>query len=114
MVKQKAWYDEAQSWAVSSGISDGTQPAASVTREQFATMLYRFAEYKKLNTDGSGAMGMAGYTDVESISAWARDAMTWAVLSGVMEGSGGALRPQALCSRAEAAQILTRFAKLYT
>lgn len=47
-VKLMAWYDEAMKWAMSAEITDGTNPTANVTREQYATILYRYAQYKSV------------------------------------------------------------------
>lgn len=58
-------------------------------------------------------MGMAGYTDADAISAWAREGIEWAVLIGIIQGSGGELKPQSQCTRAEAAQMLMRFVESF-
>ena len=100
------WIDEARAWAVTSGVSDGTNAAAEITRQEMVTMLYRFA--------GSPAVtgSLSGYTDASSVASWATDAMTWAVTNGVITGaSETALAPAANATRAQAAAILMRFAE---
>ena len=101
------WYAKAQSWAMGYGISDGTLPNDIVTREQFVTMLWRYA--------GTPAAygSLAGFPDAGSVSSWAYDAMCWAVACGIVEGGdGGALSPNAGITRAQAAAIFMRYAEL--
>lgn len=101
------WYAKAQSWAMGYGISDGTLPNDIVTREQFVTMLWRYA--------GTPAAygSLAGFPDAGSVSSWAYDAMCWAVACGIVEGGdGGALSSNAGITRAQAAAIFMRYAEL--
>ena len=101
------WYAAGRQWAMENGISDGTNLDQPLTREQLATMLYRYA--------GSPAVSgsLSGYTDAASISAWASDAMTWAVENGLVNGVGGSsLAPQGTATRAQVAAILMRFIQL--
>lgn len=98
------WYDAGAAWAVEQGISDGTNLDQPLTREQLATMLYRYA--------GSPAAGspLSGYPDTASVSGYAADAMAWAVENGLIGGTGaGTLNPRGLATRAEVATILMRF-----
>lgn len=97
------WYESGRQWAMKAGISDGTNMDGSLTREQLAAMLYRYAGSPSV----SGTI--TGFTDVDSISDWALDAMTWAVNSGILNGSKGALKPQAPATRAQVAAMLQRF-----
>lgn len=106
-----SWYDEAMQWAMGVGITDGADPNGSVTREQMAVMLYRYTQYLGLDVKSDGAMGMAGYEDVDSISDWAYDPMQWAVLNGIIEGSSGLLNPQGSATRAEVAQMFMNYAE---
>lgn len=96
----KTWYEKALAWAVEEGISDGTHPEATITREQLATMLHRFAGEPAVEGD------LSAFTDGEMVSAWAKEAVAWAVKAGILQGSGGKLRPQATATRAETAQLL--------
>lgn len=112
-VSQSDWFADAVNWAAAEGIlqgySDGSSGAKdSITREQLALILYRRAG----SPLSDGAMGMAGYSDVDTISAWAADAMQWAVLSGIVNGKNGLLDPQGHATRAEAAAMVVRFLRL--
>lgn len=99
----KTWYEKALAWAVEEGISDGTHPDATITREQLVTMLHRFAG--KPVAEGN----LSAFTDGEMVSAWAKEAVAWAVKAGILQGSGGKLRPQATATRAETAQLLWKY-----
>lgn len=100
-----AWKTLAQTWAVESGISDGTNADALITREQMVTMLYRFA-----NSPEVAATGFGQFTDGASVSDYATDAVTWALSEGILTGMGdGILAPQGTATRAQAAAMLMRF-----
>ena len=103
------WYEAGQQWAVENGISDGTNMDASLTREQLATMLYRYAQSKGYDTT-QGGMAVREYADFEQISDYAVEAMTWAVNTGLISGtSTTTLTPQGEATRAQVATILMRF-----
>ena len=112
-VKPNQWYTDAVLWASEKGIvngyGDGTfGPMDTLTREQFAAILQRYAKYKGL--DVSKTADLSAYTDAESISAWAREAMRWANAEGLITGrTATTLAPQGSATRAEAAAILMRF-----
>lgn len=99
----KTWYEKALAWAVEQGISDGTHPEATITREQLATMLHRFAGEPAAEGD------LSAFTDDKTVSPWAKEAVAWAVKAGILQGSGGKLRPQATATRAETAQLLWKY-----
>ena len=102
-----SWQAEARSWAMESGVSDGTDPNGLVTREQFATMLWRYAG------EPASAQSLSGYTDASSVSGWAGTAMAWAVEKGIVTGvTAATLVPQGTATRAQAAAMLMRFAQL--
>ena len=103
------WYTAGRAWAMENGISDGTNMEGKITREQLAAMLYRYAKMK--GYDVSASASFSGYADASSVSGWAKEAMQWAVGSGLIQGSGNALTPQANASRAQIATILMRFAQ---
>ena len=103
------WYTAGRAWAMENGISDGTNMDGKITREQLAAMLYRYAKLK--GYDVSASASLSGYTDASGVSGWAKEAMQWAVGSGLIQGSGNALTPQANASRAQIATILMRFAQ---
>ncbi len=97
------WYAKGTDWAVRSGVSDGKSPESPITREQMATMLYRFADSPKVD-------GELSFTDADQVSAWARDAVKWCTENGILNGvSGSRLAPQALAQRAQVAAMLQRF-----
>ena len=103
------WYEAGQQWAMENGVSDGTNMDASLTREQLATMLYRYAQSKGYDTT-QGGMAIREYADFEQISDYAVEAMTWAVNTGLISGtSTTTLSPQGLATRAQVATILMRF-----
>lgn len=98
------WYAKAMDWAKKAGISDGTMPENSVTREQMVTMLYRYAKVNKVNGD------LSRFADGKNVSSWATEAMGWAVNQGILTGKDdGRLDPQGTATRAEVATILQRF-----
>jgi len=99
------WYSVGMQWAVEKGISDGTMPEANITREQAAAMLYRFVGSPVQYDNYLGS-----YPDSAKVSAWATDAMSWAVSVGLIGGDdAGRLNPTGTASRAEIATMLMRF-----
>ena len=103
------WYEAGQQWAMQNGISDGSNMEQGLTREQLATMLYRYAQSKGYDTT-QGGMAIREYADFEQISDYAVEAMTWAVNTGLISGtSTTTLSPQGLATRAQVATILMRF-----
>lgn len=108
------WYTEAIRWAASEGIvggyGDGSFGADnSITREQMAAMLYRYAQHKGYDVSIGEDTNILSYTDVSDLSEWAGSAMQWACGAGVITGAGNALYPQSDATRAEAAAMLMRF-----
>ena len=105
-----AWYAKAVSWAVEAGVVNGTSettfdPEGKITREQIATMLYRYAG----NGAAADATALDAFVDGDEVSAWAETAMAWAVEEGYMEGKGANdLQPQATATRAEVAALSVR------
>lgn len=106
------WYTKAVAWAYANGVVSGYDngafgPNDPITREQFATILYNYAKYKKMDTSASA--NLAGYTDVSAISGWAVSAMKWANAAGLITGvTDTTLVPGKNATRVEAAIILTR------
>lgn len=97
---------EAQTWAVSAGLSDGSAPAAEVTRQQLVTYLWRLAG----SPDTS--FSLAPYTDAARIAPYAVKAMAWAVKQGLMNGtSAQTLSPGNVVTRAQTAVILARYSE---
>ncbi len=113
-VKADIWYTDAILWANENGIVAGYDNSAYgvgdlITREQFATILYRYAQFKGYDTT-QGGMAVREFSDYENISDYARPAMAWAVNAGIMGGmDDGTLMPQGKATRAEAATMLMNF-----
>lgn len=111
-VSSSAYYAAAVSWASSEGIVNGTgadafSPNASITREQLAAMLYRYAGEPSVSAD------LSAYTDTVDISPYASKAVEWCVAKGILSGeSATRLAPQDTATRAECAAMLQRFAAL--
>ncbi len=98
------WYSKAQEWAMANGVSDGTYPSNNISREQLATMLYSMSG--KPAVEGN----LNGFTDKDSASAWAVDALVWAVENELMVGRGeGILAPRADLTRAEACTLILKY-----
>ena len=116
-VDADTWYTEAVRWASTEGIVTGYEnpddagmifnPNGAVTREQLATMLYRYAQYKK--ADVSANASLSSYGDAASVSSWATSAMQWAVGSGIINGIDGNLAPVNHATRAQVATMLMRY-----
>lgn len=100
------WYEKGMEWTKAQGISDGTNPNGHVTREQLAAMLYRYA----------GAPAPTGelsqFPDAAAVSAYAVDAMRWAVGNGLINGMDGQLQPGGNATRAQVAAILMRYSNM--
>lgn len=112
-VASSSWYSSAVDWAVENGIVNGTSdstfsPDKSVTRQEIATILQRYAKYK--NADVTQTADLSKYTDNSSISSWASDAMAWAVNKGIITGATtNTLAPSANATRAQVATMLMRY-----
>lgn len=113
-VRSGAYYEKSVIWAAANGIVTGTDstsfsPDTKVTREQLAAILYRYAQYRKLDTDASAKLN--SFTDAGSVSAYASEALGWAVSEGLINGASGKLMPKGDATRAQVAAILHRFVK---
>lgn len=108
-VAKGTWYTDAVVWAAENGIVNGVTASAfapnnNITREQLATILYRYhGGLKPLNNN------LYSFKDREAISSYARDAMNWAVGEGILNGSDGLLLPSASATRVQTAAMLTRY-----
>lgn len=114
-VDPAAWYADAAAWASEAGIVTGTdagfEPDAPVTREQIATMLYRYANVIGLDTSAKG--DVSSFSDGGETSGWAGDAMAWAVGVGLFQGDdNGALNPGGEATRAQVAALFERLVEL--
>ena len=113
-VASGSYYERAITWAAANGIVTGHSstifaPDASITREQLAAILYRYAVYKGLDVSVGENTNILSYEDFASLSEYAIPAMQWACGAGVLYGFGGSLLPDAPANRLQAAAILHRF-----
>ncbi len=114
-VSRNAYYTKAVNWAASEdivkGFTDGTfRPNDPVTREQMATIFFRYADYCGYDTDARA--DLSGYRDAVDISSWALAAVRWANAEGLVQGiTTKTLVPQGLATRAQISTILVRFCR---
>lgn len=116
-VNPSDWYANSVTWAVSSGIARGMGDNLFgadqvVTREQFAVMMYNYAQLK--GYDVSTSSSLTSFPDADGVSDWAADAMAWAVGVGLINGTTDAngntvLNAQGTATRAQVAAIMQRF-----
>lgn len=103
--------DAARAWAMETGISDGSNPMDSITREQMAAILYRYAQYKGYDVSLGEETNILSYDDALAISEYAIPAMQWACGAGLVQGSSNKLMPFGSATRAQVATILQRFSQ---
>ena len=113
-VEVNEWYTNAIYWARLTGVAVGDdegnfRPNATISRQEFAQMLYNYAKYKKYDLTGSA--DLSGFSDAGSISSWAETAMKWANANGLINGHADTLLidPTGDTSRAQAASIMRNF-----
>lgn len=112
-VDAQAWYGDAVYWArltgVATGYGDGTfQPGDSITRQEFAQMLYNYAKYKGYDLTAAGDLSQ--FPDSESVADWAETAMRWANGNELINGhDNGTIDAAGIGTRAQAASILMKF-----
>ncbi len=116
-VGESQWYTESVRWAASEGIVEGYGngcfgPNDQITREQTATILWRYARYKDCDVTSDEAASLEDFEDGETVSVWAAPAMSWAVSKGIIGGYAGYLNPTGSAKRSEVAAILHRFCTL--
>lgn len=115
-VTEGEWYTDAILWANSIGVVNGYSdtkmfgPADNINREQMATMMYRYAEYKRYDTNGKGTI--RSFPDYNAVSSFSKEPVKWAVGMGIISGDQGKLNPQGSVNRAVCATIIQRF--IYT
>ncbi len=101
------WYEAGAKWAKEKGVSDGKNLMNNVTRQELATMLWRYAS----KPEASG--NLSKFKDANGVSDWALEAMRWATQNGIITGKGnGVLAPTAHATRAEVATMIMRFVNL--
>ena len=107
------WYTDAVAWAAENGIVNGVSetefaPGKDITREQLATILFRYAEAK--GYDVSARVDLSAYPDANQIQSYAAESVAWAVAEGLIQGfEDNTLRPAGNATRAQIATILMRF-----
>lgn len=115
-VKLGSWYADAVCWAAANQIAFGVSgehfnPSGTLTREQMAVLLYRYAKLQKADTATTAEL--TDFPDGASVSSWAKDAMQWAVgtglICGIQENGKLLLDPKGNSTRAQVAVILMRF-----
>ena len=120
-VSENDWYADSVAWAVENGVAQGEGESFgandAVTREQLAVMLYNYAEMKGYDVSANGDMSQ--FADGDSASAWASDALAWAVGVGIINGARDAagntiLDPQGNASRAQVTAMTERFCEKAT
>ena len=114
-VKAGTYYEKAVIWANENGIVEGYGngkfgPEDSITREQLATIMFRYAKYKNIDVSVGENTNILSYDDALEISEWAIEAMQWAVGADIIDGtSNSTLSPAGNAARTQAAAILMRF-----
>ena len=114
-IKANSYYATAVRWAaehkIVTGYEDGTfRPDVALTREQLATILYRYAQYQGVNVDHVDEGALNRFTDAAKIQNWAKDGANWAVRLGIINGMEGRLfNPQGVATRAQVATMLMRY-----
>ena len=99
---------EAQAWAVTNGISDGTTPGAAVTRQQLVALLYRYAQM--MGYANEARVDLSSFPDAGSVASYAVEPMQWSVANSIVGGTtDGTLNPTGTATRAQFAVILYRF-----
>ncbi len=121
-VSAKSWMSYAVKWAAQKGYVSGVgngkfNPQGNITRQEFAAILYRFAKDYNL-TDNVNADILASFPDVNSVASWAKESLEWAtsvsIISGVKLSDGtDVVSPKGTTTRAQAAQMLMTFIKLF-
>ena len=112
-VESGLWYTNAVAWAAANGIVNGISetefaPSGDLTREQLATILFRYAE--SMGYDVSASADLSGFPDAGDIQSYATQALSWAVAEGFLQGfEDDSLQPQSTATRAQIATILMRF-----
>ena len=117
-VTSDKYYSEGVKWAQATGIvagynADTFGPDDAITREQLATILYRYAQYKKYDVSVGEETNILSFNDAFDISEYAIPAMQWACGEGLIVGAGNSLMPFGNATRAQVATILYRFCQSY-
>lgn len=116
-VESGAYYEKAVAWAKANGIVNGITdsefaPNNNITREQIASIIYRYAKYKGYDVSVGEDTNILSYEDANKISDWAVAAIQWACGAGLINGrTESTIVPDGTATRAEAAAIMQRFSE---
>lgn len=113
-VAQGTWYTAPVVWAAEQGIVQGYGdgnfgPGDSLTREQMAVMMRRYAKCMGADVSNTDRSRMNTFADSDAVSGWAAEDVAWAINTGIMNGTGAGISPLNGASRAEVAQILMNY-----
>ncbi len=120
-IREGSWYLAPAEWANSIGVANGIGegafgPKNTITRQELALMLYKYAEYKGMDVTTDGSVDMSSYPDNSAASGWATTALEWSVqnglISGVASGNETILSPKGTATRAMVAQIMVKYLAL--
>ena len=110
-VEAGSWYEDAVNWAAGNNIVNGTgagfDPYGNVTREQTAAILFRYAQYRGIAAEDV-SFDLSAFSDADTVSAFAEEAMQWACSTGMIQGSNNQLMPGGTATRAQSATVLMR------
>lgn len=117
-VEDEEFYTNAVMWASSEEVQVATGyesngyfgPSNQITREELVTMLFRYANYRGIDT--SARADLSTFPDAGSVNVFASEAMQWAAAAGIIKGDNGYINPQGNAKRAECAIIIMRFMEL--
>ena len=113
------WFSDAVVWGYNQGIVEGMgqgrfAPHENITREQFAAMMHRFAQFNGHAQPVPATFSLAQFTDSNAVSYWALDGMTWNVYNGIITGmTPTTLAPRGTTTRAECAMVLMRYIQTF-
>ena len=116
-VQPEAYYGKAVIWAKENSIVNGYENGSfgtddAVSREQLASILYRYAAYKEYDTNYEDT-NILSFDDAFDISDYAYPALQWACKNGIINGDGSKLMPGAAAERCQVALMLMRFCAFY-
>ena len=114
-VAGNSWYTDAVCWAAAEGIVNGSggrfAPHDPITREQLASILWRYAKYKGMDVSVGENTNILSYNDAFDVTGYAYPALQWTCGAGIMNGTDGYLQPQGQATRVQTAAMLYRFLK---
>ena len=105
----ETWYAKGVQWAIDNKISDGSNPTAQISRQELATMLYRYAQSKGQGFEGTWAFKL-DFTDADKVAEWAYEPLCWMTMNKVINGMGdGTFNPTGSATRAQVAKVLMAY-----